>query len=507
MLRRLIILILGTMLVASCHESFNIIYEDVVEKDPNVIPPENVDIRKVNILPTLSDPLYTIDMPAASEKEEDTDGEDTPDKDKVYGKDYTTATRGAYGTWEEDKAHWLSTRFHTFGLRTGNMSGGNADYEAAKNGDQSAGVLWDQILGIYDQHGHTQFFNEEGKVVDRKYDIGDNLYRYKFFLLGMDNKPVDFHTEEGRRVVASVQLDGSHDILHSFAYHTDEQYDEAVQQAPQGDAMKVFLGGGKDYMYNRLSGYLGMHPIFNVNHLLSRFDVYVKGAVTEDTPRGDFLKIIITDVELKAYNNVDIVVADDSWERESYIQQFEESKIIRPVGEPNYCPMPLYATQFGRNDHTDSYMQGYDFEKLAQEADQLSQEIGEPVIPEGSHWVCNSKRDTLTHTMMMPPLPTEDGQYAIRFKYRYLFTYQDQETKEHHLGINANRNSPGTIWEECENTILIPRIDSSGAPVVYRGGKRYSLIITVYGKSVIRVEVIQAAMWEDGGDIDVEMPE
>ena len=260
-------------------------------------------------------------------------------------------------------------------------------------------------------------------------------------------------------------------------------------------------------MYNRLSGYLGMHPIFNVNHLLSRFDVYVKGAVTEDTPRGDFLKIIITDVELKAYNNVDIVVADDSWERESYIQQFEESKIIRPVGEPNYCPMPLYVTQFGRNDHTDSYMQGYDFEKLALEADQLSQEIGEPVIPEGSHWVCTSKRDTLTHTMMMPPLPTEDGQYAICFKYRYLFTHQDPDTKEHHLGINANRNSPGTIWEECENTILIPRIDSSGAPVVYKGGKRYSLIITVYGKSVIRVEVIQATMWEDGGDIDIEMPE
>ena len=485
MLKRLIILILGAMLVASCHESFNTIYEDVVEKDPNVISPEDVDIRKVNILPTLSDPLYTIDMPAAS--------------------DTTKKTRGAYGTWEEDKEHWLSTRFHTFGLRTANMAGGAADYDAARNGDRSAGVLWDQTLGIYDQHGHTQFFNEEGRVVDCKYNTDDNIYRYKFFLLGMDNKPVDFHTEEGKRVIASVQLDGSHDILHSFAYHTDRQYHEAVQQAPQGDAMKVFLGGGPDYMYNRLSGYLGMHPIFNVNHLLSRFDVYVKGSVTEDTPRGDFLKIIITDVSLKAYNNVDIVVADDSWERDTYIQQFQDSKIIRPVGEPNHCPMPLYATEFGRNDHTDSYMQGYDFEMLAQEADQLSQEIGEPVIPEGSHWVCTSKRDTLTHTMMMPPLPTEDGQYAIRFKYRYLFTHQDPNTREYHLGINANRQSPQTIWEECENTILIPRIDSSGAPVVYRGGKRYSLIITVYGKSVIRVEVIQAMKWEDGGDIDVDL--
>ena len=502
MLRRLIILILGTMLVASCHESFNIIYEDVVEKDPNVIPPEEVDIRKVNILPTLSDPLYTIDMPPASEKE------DASDKEKVYGKDYATATRGAYGTWEEDKADWLSTRFHTFGLRTGNSKGGAPDYEAAKNGDKSAGVLWDQTMALYDQHGHTQFFDKEGKVVNPKYDIGDNLYRYKFFMLGMDNKPVDFHAEEGSRVIASVQLDGSHDVLHSFAYHSDKQYEEAVQQLPPNDAAKVFLStDGKEHMYNRLSGYLGMHPIFNVNHLMSRFDVYVKGAVTNDMPRGDFLKIIITDVSLKAYNNVDIVVADDSWERDSYLQQFDESKIIRPVGEPVLCPMPLYATEFGRNDHTDSYMQGYDFEQLAAEADQLSEEIGEPVIPEGSHWVCTSKRDTLTHTMMMPPLPTEDGQYAVRFKYRYLFTYQDQETKEHHLGINANRHSPMTIWEECENTILIPKVDSNGAPVVYKGGKRYSLIITVYGKSVIRVEVIQAAMWEDGGDIDIEMPE
>ncbi|MBR5575748.1 MAG: hypothetical protein IKW22_00475 [Bacteroidaceae bacterium] len=500
MLRRLIILILGTMLVASCHESFNIIYEDVVQKDPNVIPPEEVDIRKVNILPTLSDPLYTIDMPPASEKE------DASDKEKVYGKDYATATRGAYGTWEEDKAHWLSTRFHTFALRTGNSMGGAPDYEAAKNGDTSAGVLWDQTMALYDQHGHTQFFDKEGKVVNPKYDIGDNLYRYKFFMLGMDNKPVDFHTEEGKRVVTSVQLDGTHDILHSFAYHDNRQYEEAVNQLPPSDAAKVFLStGGKENMYNRLSGYLGIHPIFNVNHLLSRFDVYVKGAVTEDTPRGDFLKIIITDVALKAYKNVDIVVADDSWERESYLQQFEQSKIIRPVGEPTHCSMPLYATEFGRNDHTDSYMQGYDFEMLAQEADQLSQEIGEPVIPEGSHWVCTSKRDTLAKSMMMPPLPTEDGQYAVRFKYRYLFTHQDPNTKEYHLGINANRHSPQTIWEECENTILIPKIDTGGYPVVYKGGKRYSLIITVYGKSVIRVEVIQAMKWEDGGDLDIDL--
>lgn len=477
MFKRLVILFLGTLLVASCHESFNTIYEDVVENDPNVFPSEEVDTRKVNILPTLSDPLYFIN---------------------------NETTRGPYGTYEEDRDHWLSSRFQCFGLRTGNIMGGGADYKAAMEGNKDCAVLWNQSLGLHDQHGHTYFYDEDGKMVDCKYNVTDNLHRYKFFLLGMDGKEVDFQVEDGNRLFTRVQLDGSNDILHSFAYHTDEQYADAVEQLPASDASKIFLEGGQDFLYNRLSGYLGMHPIFNMNHLMSRFDIYVKGAIADETPRCDFLKMIITDVSIKAYNNVDIIVADDSWERDTYIKQFNDNALVRPVGEPAMCTMPLRPNEMRNTEFTETYWSELNFDTLAAEAEQLSQTLGVPVIPDGSHWMSTSKLDTLTQTVMMPPLPTENGQFAISFKYRYLFTHIDPDTKKHHLGINPQVDMPGGIWEDLEAIVHIPTVDTGGYPVVYRGGKRYSLIITVYGKSKIRVDVIQAMQWQDGGDIEVE---
>lgn len=477
MFKRLVILLLGTLLVASCHESFNTIYEEVIENDPNVVPPEEVDTRKVNILPTLSDPLYTIDA---------------------------DATRGPYGNYEEDRDHWLSTRFQCFGLRTANVMGGDANYRAALEGNKDYAILWNQSLGLHDQHGHTYFFDEDGKMVDCKYNIEDNLLRYKFFLLGMDGKEVDFQVEDGNRLFTRVQLDGSNDILHSFAYHSDRQYADAVNQLPASDASKIFLEGGKDFLYNRLSGYLGMQPIFNMNHLMSRFDIYVKGAIANETPRCDFLKIVITDVKIKAHNNVDIIVADDSWERDEYLRQFNANELVRPVGEPNQCPMPLVPNNMRNTEFTERYWHDMDFDTLAAEAEEVSQLLGEPVIPVGSHWMCKSTLDTLTQTVMMPPLPTENGQFAITVKYRYLFTHWDPETKQHHLGINGLVDKKEGFWEEFETVINIPTIDTGGYPVVYRGGKRYSLILTVYGKSTIRVEVIQAMQWQDGGDIEVE---
>ena len=87
---RLLLLMITAVLMASCHESFNSIYEDVVEPDPNVVPPEVVDLRNVNILPTLSDPLYQIDE--------------------------TRSWVGPFGNFDADKSHWLNTRFCTYGL-------------------------------------------------------------------------------------------------------------------------------------------------------------------------------------------------------------------------------------------------------------------------------------------------------------------------------------------------------------------------------------------------------
>lgn len=496
MLKRIFILLAHILLLTSCHESYNSIYEEIEEKDPNVVSPEDVDVRKVNILPTLSDPLYGINAGVSSGESWEDGNTEARLSARTKGELY-----GPYGSWEEDKEHWLSTRFHTFGLMTSNMVGGRADYPAAKNGDKRAGVLWNAPLRIVDQHGHITFLDENGKSIDHLYNTEEALYRYKFFLLGMDGQETNFTTDGRNRVLSRVQLDGKRDVMHSFAYHTDKQYETAVGELPNDQTTMAFLTGGREYMYNRLSGNRGIHPIFPLNHLMARFDIYVKGANGTGSMDYEFFKVLVSDVQLMAYNDVNIVVADDAWEREAYTDAFKAGKLLEPVGEAQPCQMDIIPNEFRNTTTSELYRGDIDFDLLAREAEEVSQRIGQSVLPEKYHWVSSLDRTQLCKSMLMPPLPTEDGQFIIKFNYRYMFTHQDPDTRIYHLGLDPDRTDAINYWEDNEEDVLVPNVDVEGKPVVYQGGKKYSIIITVYGLSLIKVDVIQALKWNDGGNI------
>lgn len=499
MFKRILILLAYILLLTSCHESYNSIYEDIEEKDPNVESPEEVDVRKVKILPTLSDPLYSISAGM-------TDGEiwGEGNASARYAAKDADAPHGPYGPWEEDKEHWLGTRFHTFGLLTSNMVGGQADYPAAKNGDKRAGVLWNVPLRIVDQQGHTNFYDENGKATDYLYNTEEALYRYKFFLLGMDGQDAEFSTDGKNRILSHVKLDGRRDIVHSYAYHTDKQYENAVNELPNDQTTMAFLTGGPEFMYNRLSGNRGIHPIFPLNHLMSRFDIYVRGANGVDSDDYDFLKVLVTGVSLVAHDEVNIVVADDAWERDSYIEDFNTNKLLQPLGQPKPCKMDIISNEFRNTNLTQIYRSDIDFDLLAQEAEEASLTTGRPVLPETYHWVSSLERIQMCKSMLMPPLPTENGQFMIKFDYRYLFTRQDEETRKYHLGMLPDDNSFGNFCQDYTEYVLVPNVDVDGNPVIYRGGKRYSIFITVYGWSFIKIDVIQALKWENGGTITPE---
>lgn len=478
MLKKVFIYILGSIAMVSCNESFNSIYEDIEEKDPNVVPPEDVDMRNVNILPTLSDPLYSIEK--------------------------TRAQGGLFENYEKDREHWLNTRFKVFGLLTGNKAGGAPDYVAAATGDRHYGVLWNQTMGLSDQQGHTVFYDTENKPVSCKYNPDDKLYRYKFFLLGTDGLNADIRVEDNNTIVARMNLDGHHDVMQSFAYHTDNQYSEGVGQLPDDETTKVFLDGGLDNMYNRLSGSRGLHPIFNVRHLLSRFDIRVRGGNPQTDRFCDFLKIFVTDVSIKAAKEVDVVVADDRWERDEYLEEFHKARLITQIGAPASCQLPIVPSVMQNTRFTLENRGDMDFDFLNEESCMLSEQIGEPVIPDGAHWVGSTDVDSLCKTILLPPLPTDDGHFVLSFKYRYVYMYYDGATEKYHIGEGAGAQNKASIWEEFDETITIPNVDMDGNPVVYEGGKKYTIVITVYGKSVVAVDVLQPTKWEDGGDINVE---
>ena len=475
MLKRVLMLFFGMALMVSCNESFNSIYEDVEEKDPNVVPPGQADLKNVNILPTLSDPLYSIEA--------------------------TRGTGEPFESFDKDKEHWLSTRFNVFGLQTGNHVGGSANYAAAARGDKQYGILWNQMMGMSDQQGHTIFYDSENKPVLCKYNPDDKLYRYKFFLLGTDGLNADFRVEGNNTLVASMELDGHHDVLHSFAYHTDKQYENAVKQLPSDETTKVFLDGGQNYMYNRLSGNRGLHPIFNVRHLLSRFDIRVRGGNPQNDNTCDFLKVFIKDVQIKAAKKVTVTVADDRWERDEYINRFTSNSLISQVGQPSLYTLSVVPNEMRNTRFTTSNRFDVDFDLLNQESVTLSERLGESVIPENSHWVGTTESDSLCKTVLLPPLIPEDGNFVISLKYRYVYTHFDQESGKYHLGQGKDAQDKNAIWEDFDHEqIVIPNIDADGKPVVYEGGRRYTIVLTVYGKSVVMVDVVQPTKWNEHED-------
>ncbi len=471
----------------SCSESYNSIYEDVEEPDPNVVPPGGVDMTKVNILPTFSDPLYSIQG--------------------------TRDTRVPFENWQEgeEKDHWLKTRFQVFGLRTSSKIGGGANYAAAASGNKQYGVLWNQPMGVINQQGSAQFYDQEGHPIVCRYNPDEKLFRYKFFMLGTDGlESVNLRVENDNRIIAKMTLDGEHDVMQSFAYHTDDQFAREIAQLPSDETTKVFLDGGDNaanniHMYNRLSGNRGVHPIFNAKHLLSRFDIYVKGGDPDNVKTRDFLKILVKSISIRAAKDVEVVVADDRWERDSYLEQFSSNALIKAL---SYAPygLELIANEMRNTKFTQENARGMDFDFLKQDCEKWTEYYGlqsNPIIPEGSHWVGTDERDSLCKSILLPPLPPEGGFFVIDMKYRYLYTHM--EDGKLHLGpdVVVPGVTPVRVLYEDYDRVEIPILDD-GATVAYEGGKKYSVIITVYGQSVISVDIADLGNWvESDEDINV----
>lgn len=490
MLRKTIIAIIGALLLTSCSQSYDLLYEEVAEWDRNVVSPEEFDIHKVLILPTLSDPLYSIQKPADP-----------------------SATRGAYGTWQTDEDHWVNTRFHTFGLLTHNDVGGSADYTLAQQqgGSGSAACLWDAPMGIIDQQGHTAFYNTfdpadpQSAPVNHYHNDDDKLYRYKFFLLGTDNRPVQFDRVSRDKIGCTMTLDGETDLIHGFAYHSDQQYDDAIKQLPDETLSHTLREGGINHLYNRLAGNRGLQPIYNANHLLCRFDIYVKGAFFGDEMTFNFLDVFIDSVKIKTHDKIDITVADDSWERDTYISAAQAGRLIQTVGNAVRFPATIIPRPMQNNEFTQEYADriGHnDFTHLADEAQDYASK-GLIVIPESSHWVGDNKPQLLCRKLLLPPVLPDGENFVLDIKSRCIFTTKGADGKMY-LGSGPDAdNKPIDLWMNYDQTVVLPRVAKDGRPITYKAGSVYNVILSVYGKSKITLEVTIGMQWEDGGDIDI----
>ena len=83
--------------------------------------------------------------------------------------------------------------------------------------------------------------------------------------------------------------------------------------------------------------------------------------------------------------------------------------------------------------------------------------------------------------------------------------HYDQDSGKYHLGRNEGNFSDENFWEEHqEHNVVIPNVDIDGEQVNYMGGRRYSILLTVYGQSIVVVDVLKPTMWIEGGDINAD---
>lgn len=437
--QNIILLLLTSLLLVACGESYNSMYEDVVEVDPNVKPVEGESLKKVRILPALKDPDYYIE-PAKG--------------------------MGPYYKFPEDSEHWLNAVFHCFAFPTG--SGTYSDNNA---------LLWKKDMKLLDEQGTLAFY-EEGKPKSQYYDSKNTKKRYKFFAFSPDTDDDNVeYIPKGNVLTATVKLDGTQDILHSFASHTDDEYENAIGKLPDDETSLVFIQGGRDYMYSALSGNRGIHPIFKVNHILPRFDLYVRGGVDESElaakDKNTYVYCVIESIKFIAPGQITVDVADDAWESDEYQKKVDDGLLVtcKPGDkeyDANILKNPMSGEQYG-----------VDF-------DDLEKQYNEIVKDDHHFWVETSKAKSVATPIMLPPVK----QMQLLVNYNYIILVKDSEGRD--------------VIDKLVPLTYPVTIDplQKGDPK-FLPNTKYNIFITIYGMRGVTVQVLPLDKWIEDQEIPV----
>lgn len=439
----IIFTLLSLLLLVACGESYNSIYEDVVEVDPNVNPVEGENLRKVRILPTLKDPDYYIEP---------------------------TKGMGPYHKFTEDREHWLNAVFKCFAF-------------PAKSYVYSLtnALLWNKEMKLLDEQGTLAFY-DVGKPKNQYYDSENPLKRYKFFAFSPDTDDDNVkYRIEGNTVTAEVELDGTQDILHSFASHTDTEYEKAVGKLPEDETTLAFLKDSTENLYNALSGNRGIHPIFRVNHILPKFDLYVRGGVdvtvSDVKEKNSYIYCVIESIEFIAPHKITMEIASDSWERDVYKQLLDDGLLVtcsdnNKEYDVDMLKNPMHGEQFNIN------------------FDDLEKQYNERVKDDGHFWVETSDAKSVANTIMLPPTSL----MRLIVKYNYVTLMKDSEGRD-----VIDKIVPLSYEVDVE-----PSLTGDSR---FLSNTKYNIFITVYGLKGITVQVLPLDKWIKDQEIEVGQDE
>ncbi len=414
-------------LLAACNESFPALYAP--EGDNGYNSTEVTKDGKVPILLSLTDPDYEILVP--------------------------TRGSGVFDTWNNDREHWRKAEFHTFAYFSPNFFSKHAsprpeaDYRN-KEADGMYCLLYDDIMTLSDNGGGLRF--KDGKT--RYYSMAHQNYKYKFFTFYADDAYNKGNIQpDQKRVTMPVRIDGTQDILHGFAYHTEQELDKELDKIPSGDSeSKVMTQHRQEMLYSTIAGHRGINPIFRIKHLLTRLNLKVRGGTSHEISES-YKSMIVTGISISSPTEGTLVIANDNWTESTYLNDWKNNQILIFDPKSNKDLKCKVKTEGHRHPECED-------------------------IP-GFH-ISTDELQVVSEPLLVAP------------------------TSSYHLTIYTKR------WEDDRTVSTPPAIhydlvlsDGQGGSKPFEAGKEYTIHIYVYGEQDIKVAVADLPSWDKGDDIPV----
>ena len=444
-MRKILYIAVASIFLAGCRESYPVLnLED--EENIKEIYPENSESGRVPIVPTLTDPQFEL----------------------------ITRGVGAFGPWETDHEKWMNAEFHTYALLGSNRfstsdSQGVIDY---RNTDETHRLLWDQKMKISGNDLNVKFYDDLGHETTKYYSISHQNWKYNFFTYYVDD--IDVKGKENvtaDEVKVTFDMDGSQDILHAVAYHTKEQFEEGIRNLTDNED-KPLHEYREELLYTTMAGHRGLHPIFNVSHLLTRLDFMIKGAIATSGGEEGYKRIVVRSVTVEVpgqSRTATLTIAKDAWSDSTvYKADLEANRVI----EWKQDKTEQYTMKLAQRPVSEDYDWGDEAKRYSEDDSQFH--------------ISDTKIAALGEPIMLPP--------SDLFK---VMLYTDM------LDMVPSTESPSGY--EIKKVISLAPIEynvSYKEDEPFMAGHAYTIIINVYGVQSIKGSLtLNAWIGHNSGDL------
>ena len=420
--------------LCGCSPSF----PDSYNGDDGVVRPNDQNVENALIQLSLSDPLYAVE----------------------------TRGVGSFGSWSRDSLHWKNALMCVYAFSTDNGIEGGVDYQR-----DTLCLLNNQAARLHDEFGQLWFCGANGEQEDCFYRKTQPDTRYKFFMYHADDAPVGQPVYTGNSLSRHIDLDGTQDLIHAFAYPTETQSKEAAA------TLKMSESDAARYLYGYRAGLSGLNPILHVQHLLCQMDVCIVCQpvnTDEGRYRYQYQMIALDRVDFVAAQGGTLLVANDVWERDSYLQEVKVGKVLFLDEAEKAYGCRLRSNPMRNNEWTRLYNGDVDFDAVRQ------QMIDEGKISESTvYYHLNGRsgvQDTLTASpILLPP----QKEYVLNLGGCY---------------ADIDRDGNCIIRDIPVNPIRVASMDGKG----FQCGHHYTLILTMYGSQKIGLGGLLDEWVEDG---------